>query len=205
MRGLEITGRRRKHVVPLPLDGIQDLQPAAAEQFDVEREMLVHHLRQRQPHLKPLAGARNFELHHLQECGRRSTLRNVVFAHAVLRKVLQRKVDAPLAVVDGDVLPEIRQLQGSAGVVGELLALGVAIAAQVQHQMSYGIGGILAIAEHVGERRIAGRRLVLTKSGKQIGEFVLRNVQLAHGLPQSDEDRMPRLARNSICCSSASH
>ncbi len=156
--------------------------------------MFIHHLRERQSHLKPLLGAGHFKLHHLQKCGRRSTLRDVIFRHAILRKILQRKIDPAFGVIDGDVLPEVRQLQCRAGVVRKLLPLGVAIAAHVEHQMSNGIGGILAIPQHISKHGISPGRLVLAKGPQQIGEFVLRNIQFVHGRPQSDKNRVPGLS-----------
>ncbi len=105
-------------------------------------------------------------------------------------RLFQRQIDSSLCVIHRDVLPEVRQLQRGAGVVGKLLPLGIAIAAQVQHQMSHGIRGVLAVAQHVLECGIARDGLVLAKCREQLGKRRARNIELADRLAQRDEYRM---------------
>ena len=62
----------------------------------------------------------------------------------------------PLPIIDGDILPEVRQLQGRAGVIGKLLALPSRISAQIQHQMSHRIGRIAAVAQQIVESLDSG-------------------------------------------------
>ena len=52
----------------------------------------------------------------------------ILDAHAEARHVLARQIDAPLLEIDRDVLPEVRELQAAAHLVGETLAPEVAIA-----------------------------------------------------------------------------
>ena len=92
----------------------------------------------------------------------------------------QREIDSPFGVIDGHVLPEVRQLQGGAGEIGELLPFGIAIAAQVQHQMSDRIGRVLAITRHIGECRIA-RSSDPAGTRSAGSQTAARNVKLAHG------------------------
>ena len=88
---------------------------------------------------------------------------------------------AALPVVDGHVLPEVCQLQRGASVVGKLLALSVAIAAEVQHEMSHRVRGIHAVSparprmwdsglsSGPGETRSAGSRRA--RAGCRIREW----------------------------------
>jgi hypothetical protein len=83
-------------------------------------------------------------------------------------------------------------LQGSASEVGEALSLFVTIPAHVQHQPSDGIGGVEAVAQQVRETFVASNSLVLAKGNQQVGEWLLRDIQLADGLLQGHEHRVPR-------------
>src|SRR3984957_13257575 len=58
--------------------------------------------------------------------------------------------------------------------------------------MANGIGRVVAIAEHVVESFEACDGLILPEGSEQIGEFVLRNVELAHSFSERNEDRMFR-------------
>ncbi len=104
--------------------------------------------------------------------------------------IFQRNINASLGIIHGDVLPEVGQLQSGAGVVGELLALGVAITAQVEDEMAYGIRRIAAIGEDVFESLETSNGLVLAEGDEQVGEFVLGNAELSHSLRQRDKNRM---------------
>ena len=55
----------------------------------------------------------------------------------------------PFLEIARNVLPEIGELQRRAGGVGKPLALGIAVAAQVQHQPAHGIRRIAAVAEQI--------------------------------------------------------
>jgi hypothetical protein len=57
-------------------------------------------------------------------------------------------------------------LQGGAGVIGKLLALAVAVSAQVKHQMADRIGGISAVSEQIIKAFVARDSLVLAKGGQ---------------------------------------
>src|SRR5258708_19145417 len=174
----------------LVLNGVQDFLSTAAEEFKVHRQLAVHVLDQRQSAIKPLACALDLELHELKELRRRAALRDVFFGHAEVAQIFKRKIDASFAVVNGNVLPEIGELQRGAGAVRKLLAFGVTVAAEVEQKMSNRIGGITAIAQNVGESVKARDGLVLTKSNQQIGKFVFRNIALANRLRERDEDGM---------------
>src|ERR1019366_7054077 len=59
--------------------------------------------------------------------------------------------------------------------------------------MSNGIGGILAIPQHIGKRGISCGRLVPAKGPQQIGKLMPRNFKFTHSRPQSDKNWMPRI------------
>ena len=83
-------------------------------------------------------------------------------------------------------------MQGGAGEVGKLLALGVAVSAEVEHEMADGIRGVAAIGQDVVESFEAGDGLILAEGDEQVGEFVLGNVEKADGFRERDEDGMLR-------------
>ena len=108
-----------------------------------------------------------------QNAGRVLAVANRFFAHAEAPQILQRKINPSLVIVHAHVLPEIRQLQRGASVVGKPLPLGIAIAAQVQHQMPHRIRRIAAVAQQIVERLVAADTLILPERGQQIGELCL--------------------------------
>src|SRR5207244_11853507 len=119
--------------------------------------------------------------------------REIVGAVAEASHVIARQVDAALVEVDRQILPEVRQLQRRADVVGTRLPLGIAIAEQRQHQVPDRIGGMYAIVEEVVERREAGKPYVHAKRGEEAAKRLDRYGELTHGLGERNEDRMPRL------------
>ena len=61
---------------------------------------------------------------------------DIVFGDVEAAQILEREIDAVFRVVDGDVLPEIGELKRGAGEIGKALALGVAVSAEVEHEVS---------------------------------------------------------------------
>ena len=76
-----------------------------------------------------------------------------------MREILLRHVDAPLGRIDGHVLPEIRQLQTAANLIRKLLALRVAMAEQVENQVSDRIGRTAAVVAQRREGREGSCRI----------------------------------------------
>src|SRR6185312_10346604 len=76
-----------------------------------------------------------------------------------------------------------------------ILALGVAGAAKVEHQVANRIRRIAAVIEHILESWKACYGLVLPEGLQQIGKRLLRNGKLAHGFRQRNEYGMARMAR----------
>src|SRR4051812_6658659 len=138
-------------VVALALDGIEDGLPAAGEELDVGGEVFRNFSGERQAKREPLARTRDLELHHLDEPGSSAALGNIFFRDLKAAQVGEWDIDASLLPVTDNVLPEISKLERGAGVVGKLLAFGVAVSAEVEHEVPHGVRGILAVAKHVVE------------------------------------------------------
>ncbi len=107
-------------------------------------------------------------------------------------KIAARKIDAALGEIDGNVLPEIGELESAARQIGQALALGVAIAEEVEHHAADRIGGTAGVAEEVVDGIEAGEINVGAKGAEQIGEGLARDIEAPRGIGQSDEDRMAR-------------
>jgi hypothetical protein len=63
----------------LALNGVQNLLAAATEELYVNRQLLVYFSNQRKAAIEPLAGARDFKLHHFAKCGRVEIVRQICF------------------------------------------------------------------------------------------------------------------------------
>ena len=102
-------------------------------------------------------------------------------------------VNASPSEVLTNILPEVRQLQRAASVIGEREPFRIAVAARIEHQLSNRVGGVAAIAQKVIHRCISSDRLILAKSSQQIVEWLLGNIADADRLPQGNKDRVLRL------------
>ena len=178
----------------LLLDRVENFLAAAAEEIEIDGQFAIDFGNQRKALAEPVAGALNFKLHHRAESGSVLAVRDLVFADIEAAKVFERKIDAALGVVGGYVLPEVGELQRRAGEVGKLLALGIAISAEVEDEMADGIRGILAIGQQVVESFEARDGLILAEGDEQVREFVFGNVELADGFGEGDEYGMSRNA-----------
>ena len=194
LRGLEITGRRPSTAKSWRSMAFRISWPPRLKSSRSTAKCVVYFLNQRQAAVKPFARALDFKLHHLAKGRRVAVLLRVFLADRITAQIFERQIDSAFGVVDADVLPEIRQLQRGAGVVGKLLALGIVIAAEVEHEMADGIRRIAAVGEDIVEGFEAGDGLVLAEGDQKIGEFVLGNFELSYRLGEGDEDRVARIA-----------
>src|SRR5258708_2162481 len=180
----------------LVLDGVQNFLSAAAEEFKVDRQLAIHFLDQRQSAIEPFARTLDLEPHELKELRRCATLCDIVSRHTETAQIFQRQIDASFAEVHGNILPEIGELQCGAGVIRELLALGVTVSAEVEHKMSNRIRGITAVSQNVVKCFKARDCLVLAEGDQQIGKLMLWNIALANRRRERNEDGM--LWRSSV-------
>ena len=92
-------------------------------------------------------------------------MRQIFLGDGIMPQIFQWNIDSSLGVIHGDVLPEVGQLQCRAGVVGELLSFGVAITAQVEDEMAYGICRIAAIEMCIRDRRSGTEKSLPRRGG----------------------------------------
>src|SRR5579859_3685520 len=170
----------------------QNFLAAAGEQFQIDSEFAVHLAHERKSLLEPVVGALDLELHQLAKGGRVPPAGKIGFGHGKAAQVFERKIDAALCVIHANVLPKVGELQGGASVIGKLLALSIAVSAQVKDQMADGIGRVVAVSEDIAEGFKAGDGLILAEGRQQVGTFVFRNLKLADGFGQGHEYRMFR-------------
>src|SRR5581483_6627856 len=107
------------------------LLASTREQFNIQGEQAIYVARQRQASFEPLARPGHLEPHQLKKRRSRVASGNIRFGDSEPLQVLERQVQAAFAIVRKYILPEIRQLQRRAGVVGELLELGITVAAHI--------------------------------------------------------------------------
>src|SRR6185312_3248694 len=129
-----------EHVIVLVLNGIENLLPATAEEFNIDCKFMINALNQRKTALEPFTGALDLKLHQGDELGCGAALSNLFPADSKTAQVLQRQINAAFLIIHRNVLPKIRQLQSRACVVGELLAFGVFVAAKIKHKVANRIG-----------------------------------------------------------------
>src|SRR5260370_20887491 len=129
------------------MDRDENFLSAVAEEFDVGGQCAVDFRDQWHALYEPFSRTFHFKLDHLADCGRIVAVAYHFFAHAEAAQIFERKINSSFGKVRAYVLPEVRELQCGAGVVGKQLALGIAVSAEVQYQMADRIRRISAVAE----------------------------------------------------------
>ncbi len=104
--------------------------------------------------------------------------------------VILGQIHPVLFEIDADVLPEIRELQPGADVIGEKVQLFLAMTVQQQDQPADRVRAATAIVEHLRKIRVAPLDHVLLERGEQVGEKTRRKVKLANRFVQRDENEM---------------
>ena len=171
----------------LALDGVENFLATPAEEFEIDGQV-------RDPLSRSAEGRAGTShgpaLLRTSSCRKRTGYCDSapdLLGDRVLAQVFERQIDSAFGVVDGYVLPEVRQLQCGAGVIGKLLALGIAITAKVEHKMSDRIRGVTAVGQDVVESFEAGDSLILAEGDEEVREFMFRNLELFDGFSQGDE------------------
>ena len=178
----------------LALDGVENFLATAAKKFEIDGQGCIHFFDQRKASPEPVAGPVYFELHHVAKGRGIEILRQIFLGDRVLAQVFVRQIDSAFGVVDGYILPEVRQLECGASVIGKLLALGILITAKVEHKMADRVRGVTAVGQDVVESFEPGDTLILAEGDEEVGEFMLRDRKLFDGLSQGDESGMSRIA-----------
>ena len=115
----------------------------------------------------------------------------VVFGDAELFHVLLWKVDAAAGEVDGDVLPEVGQLQGGADGVGQTVLLCVVVAEEVEDEAADGHGRITAVGQEVVEGAVAWGGHVHPEGPQEVVQEVPGDPMAANGFGQGGKNRTP--------------
>src|SRR5689334_16955485 len=142
--------------------------------------------------MEPIASPLDFKLHHRAERWSVLIVRDVQFAHSKAAEVLERQIDAVFGVINADILPEVCKLQGRTGEIGKLLSLCVAISAEIENEVAYRIGRVVAVSENVVEGCEASDGLILAEGGQKIRKLMLRDIEFTDRFSQRDEYGMFR-------------
>jgi hypothetical protein len=124
---------------------------------------------------------------------------NLLFADSKLQHGIRGKINAiAIQNIGTNILPEIGELKSAAGLVGQFLALSIAIAAKVENQTADGIGAAAAIIENFGKRLVSQHALILFKCVDQVKKRL--NWQLVPGdrIGQGDEDSRRSMTREAV-------
>src|SRR5262249_33438238 len=107
-------------------------------------------------------------------------------------EVLLGNVDPTAPGVLRHVLPEVRQLERRADVVGALLTLGVPVAEEGGADPPQGVRGVPTVAEHVGEGGEGPRlpRRVTAERFEEVGKRPDRQGMPGDRVPEGEEDRI---------------
>src|SRR5262249_37245815 len=97
---------------------------------------------------------------------------------AEAREVLERHVEPPARQVDGEVLPEVRELESRADVVREGVERRVAMAEQAEDEPADRIRGAAAVAAQVFEGRERAELDVAAERGQEVPQRLDRKVEL---------------------------
>src|SRR5271156_2940940 len=124
---------------------MQDLQATLAEQVQIEGELAIDHVDQRQTVDEQLASVVDFMPHQFAKCRCRLAPGNRSFVYAELLHIVDGQVDPAPLVIGMDILPEVRQLQSGAGEIRKQEHFRRAIAAGVKNQPSYRVSRVSAV------------------------------------------------------------
>ena len=143
-------------------------KPAGDDHVQFELQAQRQHARQRSPGFEQARGCAR--LRSPASCVQRSSQRAVAdlgFGDAEAPQIVLRKINAPLAPVDGDVLPEIGELQAGADRIGLRARRVVIDPVEVKQQTSDRVRRTRAIVADLGEIGVARLDDILPERGQQ--------------------------------------
>jgi hypothetical protein len=114
----------------------------------------------------------------------------IIFSISKSLKIFKRDVDASPPEIRRHILPEICQLKCSADRIGEWQCLRCDRTENMEHDSSYRIRGIRAVAQQFIERRIPGLKDVHAERAQERLQGILRKSCGTDGRSQGDEHCM---------------
>ena len=181
-------------VKPARFNSIENCRAATRKQVDVDGQCLRNSRHQSTAVSEQAAGPFNLKLHHLGKRWREPQRLQVRLRVTEALPIFARQVDSSQSKVACDILPEIRQLKGSAGCVGQSSVLVGKRTSDVQNQMTYRIGRPRAVIEQLVVSEIFRDCLVLFEGRDQRLKGFDRNVITRDRFRQSDHDGMAGFA-----------
>jgi len=130
-------------------NGVERRPPAGHEAADCESRTAAQRLHERDALVEQTVRTCTLEAQQLAQRGARGICGEFVFAAAELHEVFARQVDAPGRVIFLHVLPVLDELQRRADCVGLAGALGGRHAKDVEHELTDGIRGEIAVVEQL--------------------------------------------------------
>jgi hypothetical protein len=188
----------RQHVVVIRFDAVEDREAAVREEPHLAAEPAVHHVGEEEPAREQLARAGDLERQALsQRCGGPPAPERFEAPPETI-EVFERDVDAvALGEVGAHVLPEVRQLEGGAHVIGARRALVVTMAEETEHDAADRVGGAPAVLEDVGEGGEPAARAggVAPERRQEVAERLERQVVAGDRVAEGQEHRVARGGR----------
>ena len=140
--------------------------------------------------LEHFGGAIHLVTHQAAEILVATPFDDLRLGHAEPLHRIRRQIDAvALQDIAPDILPEIRQLQRAARLIGKQLPTFIAISAEIEHQSPDWIGAAAAIIEDFAECRIAENTLILLECVDEIEKRLGRKIAAADRAGEGDENR----------------
>ncbi len=115
---------------------------------------------------------------------------NLAFLHSKTHHRFGGKITAAALLVLDDVLPEIRQLERGADLVGEQRDLLVPITTDQKHQSAYWIGRVVRVFEQFVPGFVFRLDLIHAEGDQKVMEELSREIARPDRLVQCDEHRM---------------
>ena len=152
------------------VDAVENAMAAGQHAGQLEAEPPRQRAGERAAGLEHRARARRFEREQRPPCVVASCGGDVLLGDAEAREVRRGQIHATLLPIDGDVLPEVDELQSGADRVARAEVRRRLRAVEAQHQPADRVGGTTAVVEQVFERRVARRQDVLPERGQEVAE-----------------------------------
>lgn len=122
------------------------------------------------------------------------SIQNIIRSETEAMHILEWQIESRLAPVDGDVLPEIHQLQSRTQCIGRCSCPAVQPSEQRKHDASDGICRTTAIIEELIEGFVLLLLRIAHEGVEQVVKQLFRNTEAMNGIAESQKNGMPRSA-----------